>query len=63
MLFNFNNEERNCLYVALIKAQGNIIEQLKSPNLNSRNYPLKKKLAKEYDDLERMARIIQRSFE
>ncbi len=63
MIFDFNKEERNCLYVALIKTQGQIIEQLKSTNINDRNHPLKKRLAKEYDDLEKIARIIQRSFE
>ncbi len=78
MIFNFDNKERNRLFAALIRAQGDILEQLtktsmsnnkvlKSPSeIRSDNAYLiseKKKLYKEYNDIERIAQTIQRSFE
>ena len=54
--FDFGPRERSRIYVALIRAQGDIIEQLRGTS------PDKKKLAKEYDDLERIAKTIQRTF-
>ncbi len=54
--FEFGPRERSRLYVALVRAQGDISMQLRG------NSPDKKKLAKEYDDLEKIAKIIQRTF-
>ena len=54
--FEFGPRERSCLYLALVRAQGDIAEQLRG------NSPDKKKLAKEYDDIEKIAKAIERTF-
>jgi len=62
MLFNFNNEERNYVFIALIKSQGDILEKLKNTRSDKFSKVYKKKLVKEYNNLEQIAKTIQRSF-
>ena len=57
MLFNWDNNERDRIFTALIRAQGDILENLKYGKTD------KEKLKDEYNDLERIAKIIQKSFE
>jgi len=54
--FEFGSFDRSRLYVALIRAQGEIVTQLQGNSTD------KKQLAREYDDLERIAKTIQKSF-
>ena len=63
MLFNFNNEERNYVFIALIKSQGDILEKLKNTRSDKFSKVYKKKLVKEYNNLEQIAKTIQRSFD
>jgi len=56
ILFSFNNEERGRLHVALVRAQGDILYQLENVKSD------RKMLVEEYEDLEKLAGIIQRSF-
>ena len=61
MLFNWDNKERDRIYVGLIRAQGDILYQLNNKEVKTRRGA--KILRDEYDDLERIAKIIQKSFE
>ena len=56
MLFTFDDNDRDRLFVALMRAQGDILHQMESDTSD------KEKLRREYVDLQKIAKIIQRSF-
>jgi hypothetical protein len=56
MIFNFSDEDSRCLFVALMRAQGDILVQLETQDCD------RIKLKEEYTKLERIALNIQRTF-
>lgn len=57
MLFQFDDNDRDRLFVALMRAQGDILHQMENAESD------KEKLRKEYTDLQKIAKIIQKTFE